>query len=222
MRPVRYAVISCAGMGSRLELNMPKCLVEVHGKRVIDYLLDLLKDIPHVRIVVGFMEHELIDYVKRIRKDVVFVRNPEFQTTSNAYSLWLGTRDLKEPFVAIDGDMLIDPASFRQFLAAIDGKESLIGIAESKTEEAVFVELDGTKEPRITAFRRDPRTAHEWCGIAYFHGITMPDSRKGFVYSVLEKHVPLKAQVIDCYEIDTPSDLDYALKHFKPTIQTAG
>jgi choline kinase len=151
-------------MGSRLELNMPKCMVEVHGRRVIDYLLDLLKDVQNVRVVVGFMEHEVIDYVRKIRKDVVFVRNPQFQTTSNSYSLWLATRDLTEPFIAIDGDMLIEPASFEKFLKVCDGTRSIIGIAESKTEEAVFVELDD--EQNIVAFYRNPRTQYEWCGIA--------------------------------------------------------
>lgn len=214
MHPVKYAIISAAGMGSRLELNMPKCLVEIGGKRVIDYLLALLQDIENVRIVVGFMEHEVIDHVKKIRDDVVFVRNPHFHTTSNSYSLWRATRDLKEPFIAIDGDMLINPDSFAQFLKACDGKQSVIGIAESKTEEAVFVELDAEDE-RIVRFRRKPPTPYEWCGIACLKDISMPQEQQTYVYSVLEQHLPLKAHVIECYEIDTPSDLDYATKHFK-------
>ena len=187
-------------------------MIDIHGRRVIDYLLDLLKEIENVRIVVGFMEELVIEHVRKLRDDVVFVRNPNFQTTSNTHSLWLATRDLHEPFIAIDGDMLINPASFSDFLNACAGRDSIVGVAKSKTEEAVFVKLNA--KAQIVSFYRKPRETYEWCGIACMSGIRMPQGDQGFVYSVLEKHLPLKAQVIDCYEIDTPADLDYALKNF--------
>ena len=212
MHPVKYAVISAAGMGSRLGLNMPKCMIDIHGRRIIDYLLDLLEEIENVRIVVGFMEELIIEHVRKLRDDVVFIRNPNFQTTSNAHSLWLATRDLDEPFISIDGDMLINPASFTEFLIACSGQDSVIGVAKSNTEEAVFVKLDAKKQ--IVAFQRSPSETYEWCGIAYMSGMRIPQGEHVYVYSVLEKHLPLKAQVIDCCEIDTPADFDHALKNF--------
>jgi choline kinase len=193
---------------------MPKCLVEISGRRIIDYQLDLLKNVEHIRIVVGFMEDQVIDHVRQIRDDVVFVRNPQFQTTSNSYSLYLATRDLREAFFTIDGDLLIDPASFQDFLAACDGTESVIGITDSKTEEAVFVELDDTKK-FINAFYRQPRTPYEWCGIACLSGISI-NKNQGYVYREIERHLPLKARNIKCFEVDTPEDLNYAITHFKP------
>lgn len=78
----KHAVISAAGLGSRLELNMPKCLVEIGGRKVIDYQLDLLREIEDLRIVVGFMEEAVISHVREIRNDVLFVRNPDYRTTS--------------------------------------------------------------------------------------------------------------------------------------------
>ncbi len=202
-------------MGSRLELNMPKCLVEVGGRRIIDYQLELLHSIESVRIVVGFMEEQVIEHVRRIRSDVVFVRNPEFRTTSNTHSLFLATRDLREAYFSIDGDLLIDPASFRAFLDACDGSRTVVGITASKTEEAVFVNL--TPDGRSVArFARSPRTTHEWCGIACMSRVKMPERQSTFVYQVLEQDLPLAAQDILCYEVDTPDDLEFARKHFRP------
>ena len=57
---------------------------------------------------VGFKEEEVINYVRKIRQDVVFVRNPNYSTTTNSYSLYLGTYDLREPYLTIDGDMIVD------------------------------------------------------------------------------------------------------------------
>ena len=216
MQTIKYAVISAAGMGTRLGLNKPKCLVEINGKPIIDHLLELLKDIEQVRIVVGFMETDLIEHVKRIRKDVVFVRNPEYKTTSNSHSLWLASHDIKEAFLAIDGDMIIDPKSFNTFLSQCDGKQNIIGIAAAKTEEAVFVELD--QMHRVTRFFRSPMSSYEWCGIACFVDIVFQDYSDRYIYQFIEAHLPLASCLITCCEIDTPADLELAIKqsrHFQ-------
>ncbi|UNM06417.1 MAG: NTP transferase domain-containing protein [Holosporaceae bacterium] len=76
MQPIKHAVILAAGLGSRLGLDLPKCLVEVHGKKLIEYQLNLLSEIPNVYIVVGFKEKKSWRWQKKVRPDVIFVRNP--------------------------------------------------------------------------------------------------------------------------------------------------
>ena len=85
MQNVEHVIISCAGLGSRLGLNKPKCLVEIGGRALIDYQLDLLKDIPDIRIVVGFMEEELIEHVRSIHPNVTFIRNPDYNGINLPY-----------------------------------------------------------------------------------------------------------------------------------------
>ena len=209
MQPVRHAVISAAGLGSRLELNLPKCLVDVGPRKIIDYQLELLKDIEDLRIVVGFMEDAVIDHVCSLRSDVIFVRNPDYRTTSNSYSLHLATKDLRDPFLSIDGDLLIDPASFREFLSVCDGNGSVIGVTAAKSEEAVFVDVD-QRGGVINGFSLERQAPFEWSGVAYLKDIGVKKNA-GFVFRELEKHLPLKAKTIDCHEVDTPEDLDNAI-----------
>lgn len=216
MQSIKYAVISAAGMGTRLGLNIPKCLIEIENKPIIHYLLELLSDIENIRVIVGFMELEVIECIKKIRPDVVFVRNPEYKTTSNSHSLWLGSHDIKEAFLAIDGDLIIKPQSFRNFLLECDGYNNLIGISQSKTEEAVFVEIN--KKNEITSFFRTPSSKFEWCGIACFINIKMEPYTNKFTYQVIEPLLPLKSKEVICFEIDTPTDLEYALKNFHQLI----
>ena len=79
MSSIKNAIISAAGMGTRLGLNIPKCLLKFNGISIIEHQLKLLKDIESVRVVVGFMEEDVIKTVKFFRNDVIFVRNPDYQ-----------------------------------------------------------------------------------------------------------------------------------------------
>jgi len=203
---IKNAVICAAGLGSRLGLDMPKCMVKIGNHRLIYYLLQALEEVEHVRIVVGFKEEEVIDYVRRIRPDAVFVRNPEFRTTTNAFSLYLGSHDLDSPFLNIDGDMFITKSELQRFDALTASAGEIIGIMKSYTEDAVFVGLDDNRQ--VAAFSRDRISDYEWTGIAYLRpGRIRRDGK--YVYQELERALPIAACEIECYEIDTPRDLEY-------------
>ena len=174
MQSVKNVIISCAGLGSRLGLNIPKCLVEVGNKKIIERQLELLTDVPNIRVVVGFKEMEVINFIKNIRKDVVFVRNPDFAKTSNSYSIYLATKDLNEPHIIIDGDLIIEKNSFLSFIKQCKN-ENLIGVTRAKTEDAVFVDLDNNFN--IKKFSRENKNKYEWCGVAYLNNIKMPNNQ---------------------------------------------
>ena len=208
MQHIKHAVIGAAGIGSRLGLDMPKCLVPIGDKRIIDYQLMLLGSIPDVRVVVGFQEEIVIDYVRNIRPDVTFVRNPDYLTTSNSYSIYLASRHLMAPYLMIDGDLVFQVDSFYEFLAQASAGETLIGITQSKTEEAVFVECNESGK-QIMRFFREPRAEYEWSGLALFNNISIRSTDQ-YIFEQLERYLPLKCHPIECFEIDTPDDLDRA------------
>ena len=54
MQAALSVVISCAGIGSRLGLNSTKALINIHGKSLISWQLELFKNVQDVRVVVGF------------------------------------------------------------------------------------------------------------------------------------------------------------------------
>ena len=214
MQTIKHAVISAAGIGSRLELNMPKCLVEIKGKKLINYILDLLVDIEDVRIVVGFMEEEVIKHAKSIRKDIIFVRNDNYLNTTNAYSAHLGSQGIMNPYLIIDGDLIINPNSFRSFIKECNNN-SIVGITKKKSQEAVSVRLD--KDSSIVEFVNDSSDLeYEWSGLAYLNGVDIRPNG-GYVFKELEKYLPLQTFEIDCHEIDTPEDLANA-KNFCESI----
>ncbi len=210
MQAVKNVIIGAAGIGSRLGLNMPKCLVYVSGRRIIEYQLELLKDIENIRIVVGFKEEEVMSIVSKIRSDVIFVRNPQYAFTSTMQSICLATKDIKQPFVMIVGDTIIDPNSFNRFLSKCD-KTPLAAITKSSTEDAVFVSLEKDKNGNkvITQFQRKEKKDYEWTGISYIDYEHLINQNM-FVYNALERFLPIRAEEIDCLEIDTQQDLTNA------------
>lgn len=203
---INTAVICAAGLGSRLGLDTPKCLVEIGGHPLIYYLLNVLHDVPNIRMVVGFKEEAVMECVRNIRRDVVFVRNPTYRTTTNSYSLYLGSHDLNVPFLNIDGDMYISRENYLKFVDGIKTGEDLIGVSVSYTEDAVNVLLDDEK--RVTGFSREKVSNYEWTGIAYLANIKIRKEGK-YVYQELERYLPIQSQEISCFEIDTPQDLEY-------------
>ena len=210
MSSVKHAIIAAAGVGSRLGLGRTKCLLEINHKPLIAYLLKLLDDVEDVRIVVGFQEQEVMDTVLRYRRDVTFVRNPEYLSTSTLTSYWLGGQGINENCLFMDADIIFEPESFMQFkdFCANGHQENIIGITEAKTHDAVCVSLDNN---RVINFSRENKTDYEWANLCFIHPGLLASSGDS-VFQQLTKYLPLIAREIISFEIDTKGDMEQAMQ----------
>lgn len=112
MNTLQHAVIAAAGFGSRLNRGIPKCLVEVNGHKIIEYQLALLRDIPDVRIVVGYHADDVVRFVRRLRPDAKFIVNERFDVTSTLQSYYMGCSDIHDFFSFWTGILFLKgPAS---------------------------------------------------------------------------------------------------------------
>lgn len=210
MQNVKHAVIACAGYGSRLGLNIPKCMIKVNERTLLSYLLELTKDIEDVRVVVGFEEDSVIEEVRRYNPNAVIVRNPNYRTTSIGYSYYLATKDLKEQFLILDGDLAIHKQDFAAFLEAIVPNESLIGIAKVQSEDAVFAAVEGD---RVVEISREAKSDFEWSSIAYLSDVEIGEKSR-YVFREIAAKLPIKAKEIRCFDVDTSDDLSLMLHNF--------
>lgn len=219
MSAIENAVILAAGAGTRLGMGKPKCLVEVHGRTVLDYQLELLRSVRTVHLVVGYQENDVIEIARSLREDLVIVRNPSYMTRSNFYSLFLGARTFKKPFISLDGDLLMGQQEFGRFLEACRlarDNDFLLGVTEAKTDDAVFVHLD--ERGFILRFSRSERAKYEWTGPIYIGSracIWRQDAYDGYQFEFFSQFERLKAFPIDLFEIDTPNDLALTEQFFK-------
>lgn len=205
---VKHAVIAAAGLGSRFGAGLPKCLLQVNRKPLIEYQLKLLKNVEDLRIVIGFREHEVIETVLKYRTDVIFVRNPLYRITSTLASYHLGSSGIFERCLFMDADILFDPFSFAQFIEyCAEIKVDIIGYTDAKTNDAIYVGISEKK--RVLSFSREHSSKFEWANVCYINpSLLQPDGES--VFEQLEKYLPIQGKHIISYEIDTPSDFEIA------------
>jgi choline kinase len=209
---VECVVIAAAGMATRLGLGRPKCLVEFGGVPLIVRTLSLLADVPEIRIVTGFGEREVIDTVLQGRRDVVFVRNPAYRTTTTLGSYVLGARYWRKNCLFMDADILLERKSFQDMLErCAKTTDPIIGTTKTKTKDAVYVRTN--EHHQVTAFSRNETCPQEWANVAWLPP-SLLEAKNTAVFEQLALHLPLQAHEIISFEIDTPADLALAQAAF--------
>ena len=110
------AIILAAGMGKRLgsltEEN-PKCMIKVHGRTLIERMLEQLShlDLSRVVLVIGYQGHKLKALVGDSFKGlkIEYVENPIYDKTNNIYSLYLAKEYLlQEDTILLESDLIFE------------------------------------------------------------------------------------------------------------------
>lgn len=208
MSSTKSVIISCAGLGSRLGLATTKALINIDGRSLIHWQLDLLKDVEDVRIVVGFQANDVIEEVKKYRQDVVFVYNHNYFETKTGASFYLGAKDGNEYAMNIDGDLLVHPDDMKMLLQT-DGE--WIAYADKMSDDAVMTKTNQKGE--VLSFSR-VQGDYEWTGPCCIKKDKLKYS-SGHVFNQLEPYLPIKGIKIRACDIDTYEDYQRVLEFIK-------
>lgn len=195
-------IINAAGMGTRLGHNLPKSLVKVCGKPIIEWqLLKLCHEIEDIRLVIGFKGDELATIARAIRPSIQIIENPNWQSTKTAASLSLGMQNAHDRCISLDGDLLVAPNSFNKFIKA---SHNMIGVCTPNTTFPVYVTLN--QNNLGSGFSYEEKSPFEWTGLVNFDRHQISASQAN-VYEMLTPILPIAIQQINCAEVDTPEDL---------------
>lgn len=210
MQIVKNAIIAAAGMGKRLGFDMPKSLVKIRNKTIIEHQLELLSGVENVYIIIGFRAEDMIEHIRKVRNDAIFVMNHDYIHTNTMFSLQLALKYIKDPYIFMDGDIYLHKEEFLKFLKQVSlSTESILGVTKAKSEESVFVEINEGGD--VVDFTRETQREYEWLGLGYFKNLSFSNIQKlSTVFSQLYEYLPLKSFVFDAYEIDTIKDLEMA------------
>lgn len=216
MQTVKNVVIAAAGMGTRLGIGKPKCLVKINNKTLLEYQLDLLKDVENVFIIVGFMEEDIMNFAHQIRRDIIFVRNANFQHTKTLGSFYLAARIINDSAIFMDGDMIIEPNSFVEFLTtAAQTDKMIIAVSKRISDDPVYCDITQDEQGlTIHGFSYDKKSDYEWANVVSMPANQMK-SGNSHTFEHLQKFLPASAKIIDRFEIDTPEDLRDTEKFLK-------
>lgn len=116
-------IILSAGQGRRLlslTENIPKCLLPIGGKPIIEWQIDALlaAGIDDITIVTGFksslVEAQLKSYANRAQINTIF--NPFFEVADNLASCWMARSAMDRDFLLLNGDTIFDRTLLAQVL----------------------------------------------------------------------------------------------------------
>jgi len=148
------AVILAAGMGSRLTPitnHMPKSLVKVAGKRIIEYQIEgyLKAGLAQqdISIVTGYMGDEIKKFTATNYPYVNIIESIDYKTTNNMYSLYLALKKIYgsgtkfETLLINNADCLYESDIIKNLLE--NPKENLIAVNDKiYMEESMKITLN--------------------------------------------------------------------------------
>lgn len=99
-----------AGIGKRMQpvtFDIPKPLIEVSGKKMIDTVVDALHEngISEIFVVVGYLKEQFYKWAKN-KAGITIIENPFYDTCNNISSLYAAKDYIEEAFI-LDGDQII-------------------------------------------------------------------------------------------------------------------
>ena len=121
-------VILAAGEGKRLRpyaLDKPKCLVELHGKTILDWQVDIARQlhINDIVVIKGYKQEKIS------RKGIRSYINPEYLNSNMVETLWCAHEELEDDIVISYGDIIY-------------GKNVLEVVMETDREISVTIDKD--------------------------------------------------------------------------------
>ncbi len=139
------AIIMAAGKGSRMgELTeeKPKAFLEIRGKKIIEYTIDMLHKygIWDISIVIGYKDTDFRKLFQNV-PGISLVYNPFYEMTNVIGSFWVGRQQLRDDFIYIHADTLCDTLIFEELIRT-EGDLVLPVDTNSRDEEAMKVRVE--------------------------------------------------------------------------------
>ena len=143
-------LILAAGQGTRLQPltnNLPKCLVEIAGKSILEYQLASLDKvgIRECVVVIGFLGSKVKDrFGPRFGNiSLSYVPNLHFQKTNNLYSLWLGSQHIVRDMLLLEGDILFEPSLLEDLVGNSSPNAAVVDTFQSHMDGTVVLSQNG-------------------------------------------------------------------------------
>ena len=113
------AIILAAGSGLRLgeyTQDIPKTLVDVNGKSILERQISLLKEygINEIFVVTGYKRE------KYVLKDIEYIFNPRYSETEQLASMMVARTKVSDDVLIIFGDIIFDSQILQQILSSND------------------------------------------------------------------------------------------------------
>lgn len=164
----RIGVIAAAGKGTRIHprsLNVPKVMLEIAGKPLLERNVELLRDqlgIREIYIVIGYLGEQIRTYFGSGEKHGVTIHYLQNDNVAGGLATALAVMEpvIKEPFVMVLGDELYIDSNHRDLLALPGPYDAACAIHATDDVELIRKNYSVTiAAGRITGLVEKPETA---------------------------------------------------------------
>lgn len=204
---VKRAIFIAAGFGSRMvpiTFNTPKPLVRVHGKRIIETLLDAVVEagIEEIIIVRGYLG-EQFDVLLKKYPNIKFIENNFYNEANNISSAFLA-KDLMENSYVLEADLVL---SNKKLITKYQYSSNYLGIKKEYTDDWCFY-ITGSQ---ITSMAIGGKNCYQMIGISYW------DKESGKKLSKDIENIYMAPGGKERYWDQVP--MEYCLKNYKVDIR---
>ena len=185
------AIIMAAGVGSRLgdlTKDRPKAFLEINGKKLIEYNLDILRSlgVDDIIIVTGYMCEKFEELTKDM-PGVKCVFNPFYEMVNVLGSFYIGQEYLKnDDFIYLHADTLADPEIFERMISAEGDIVMPVDFKECD-EEAMKVTTENSKVTEVSKLIALDKAEGEFIGICKIKKEVIPDLKEASKMLLKEK-----------------------------------
>lgn len=183
------AIVISAGQGTRLlplTLQVPKCLVEVHGRTILDHQIAALRTagITEIAVVGGYRVNRIAEHLARAGqpRDVSLIFNPFWAAASSIGSVWMAKEVLAGPFCLLNGDTLFDSSVIAEALReARPGVNLLVEPLAASEHDDMRVQVEQQRVQAVAKNLPLERATHRSLGV-----VICPDADGGPYRDALE------------------------------------
>ncbi|HMK47408.1 MAG TPA: bifunctional sugar-1-phosphate nucleotidylyltransferase/acetyltransferase [Methanocella sp.] len=134
------AVVLAAGEGSRLKpftATRPKVMIQTGNKPILEYVINALQEsgIIDIVMVVGYKREKIMDYFgdgRRWGVNITYVE--QFQQLGTAHALRQASHLIKDHFLVINGDTVIDASAIREIVKHKAGDATMLTVNVDKAQ----------------------------------------------------------------------------------------
>jgi mannose-1-phosphate guanylyltransferase len=229
---VRKAVVLAGGAGTQmrpLTYEVPKALIPIHGKPLLEYTIDLLKKygIREIILSIGHLGEKIKEHFgdgSRFGVRITYVKQDGELGTGGALATISGL--LNSTFLLIHGDVLVD-IDIDDLLSSHQESDFLGTIALTSVTDPSAYGVVGVKRDRIVSFDEKPEEHTSNlinAGIYVFEpeifeqlGDESPLSLEKTVFPKLVNKENLGAYIFAgaWHDVSTPDEYEKALKYWK-------
>ena len=242
-------VIPAAGRGTRLKsinpYGLPKSLIEIDGKKILDFQLEALKNIKNKEFIfiTGSNKEKIQEYIlsKNLER-IKFVNNNLYKETNCGYSLGLALPYINNDWIYLNSDLIFEKAIIDCLKRFIGSNAVCVHYGEktdlhqftidSKKNIKEWIPIDKDSNTNLLKLSTTdgeivgPIVATKFLAIKMLKSFNLMDfDKQKFTscYGLFSEFCNLKYQTIDISkmlwkEIDTKKDFDKAkeiVKKFK-------